>query len=229
VSGPADGGDKPADQPPEPLDVPPTRKYEAPDASAAAAPSASTAPALTFPDDGAFAAGVRKLDNLLGAAEQALLFVLLSAVVLVAAAAALSDKLAHHQLGRWWHYIVRGGTFSIAMFGAVFASFQQRHLAMDLVSRRLSPRGRLVLAVLLELFTIGIACFVIQSGLHQREVVGGQESLDLVLFKITDKTIVSTMPLGAALIILHCLLHLSINVEYLVRGKLPPERARSGH
>ena len=71
------------------------------------------------------------------------MFVLLALVVIVASLAAIHDKLATDHLGRWWHTIVRGGTFAIAMFAAAFATQQQRHLAMDLVSRRLPPRGRL--------------------------------------------------------------------------------------
>jgi len=183
-----------------------------------------------YPDDGAVAKNVRKVDHYLGSAEQGLLFGLLALVVVVAATAALSDKLGHHQLGRWWHYIVRGGTFSIAMFGAVFATYQQRHLAMDLISRRLTPRGRLVLGTVLKLFTIFVAFLLFRSGMKQREVVGGTEDLDVFgMFKVNDADIVTTMPIAAAMIILHCVLHIVIDVEYLVRGKLPPERARSGH
>ena len=48
------------------------------------------------------------------------------------------------------------------MLGAAFATHQQRLLAMDLVSRRLPPRGRLVLGVVLKLFTIAI-CVVLVS------------------------------------------------------------------
>jgi TRAP-type C4-dicarboxylate transport system permease small subunit len=184
---------------------------------------------LTYPDDGALAAGVRKLDHGIGVAEQAFVFFLLAVVVLVAAYAAIHDRFASEHLGRWWHYIVRGGTFSIAMFAAVFATQQQRHLAMDLISRRLSPRGRLVLGVVLKLFTIAVVALLFRSGLHQRDVVGGSESLDLIAFHINDADIVTTISIGAALIALHCVLHGVIDVDYLLRGKLPPERARSGH
>lgn len=218
--------------------MPPTRKQAAlapplgdsPDEPPARASQLSIeVEPVQFPDDGPLAKTIRKIDHRLGSIEQGLLFGLLAIVVLVAATAALADKVAHHQLGRWWHYIVRGGTFSIAMFGAVFATHQQRHLAMDLVSRRMSPRGRLVLGIVLKVFTIAIAMLLFRSGMHQRAVVGGQESLDLFGLHITDADIVTTVPIGAAMIILHSLLHIAIDVEYLVRGKLPPERARSGH
>ncbi len=177
-----------------------------------------------FPDDGAVSRYVRVVDNTVGRIEQGLLFALLAAVVLTAASAALSDKLFGHHLGRWWFTTVRGGTFTIAMFAAAFATHQQRHLAMDLVSRRLTPRGRLILGVLLKVFTIVIAAVLFRSGMHQRDHVGGT-----VEEFVSDKTIVTMLPVGCALIILHSFLHIVIDIEYLVRGKLPPERARSGH
>ncbi len=179
---------------------------------------------LIFPDDDAVASGTRSADRALGLVEQAFLFLLLCTIVVVASTAALSDKLAHHHLGRWWFTVVRGGTFTIALIGAVFATHQQRHLAMDLVSRRLTPRGRLVLGVLLKVFTIGIALLLFRSGLHQRETIGssGDEF-------VSDQTIVTMMPLAAVLIIVHSVLHLVIDLDYLARGKTPPERARSGH
>jgi TRAP-type C4-dicarboxylate transport system permease small subunit len=185
--------------------------------------------APTFPDDGPLSRGVRKLDDLLGRIEQAFVFGLLALVVIVASLAALHDRFTSEHLGRWWHYIVRGGTFATAMFGAVFATQQQRHLAMDLISRRLSPRGRLVLGVALKLLTIGIAGLLFDSGLRQREVAGGSESLEFLGLRIVDADIVTSISIGAALIALHSLLHMVIDLDYLVRGKLPPERARSGH
>lgn len=183
-----------------------------------------------FPDDDKFARRVRHVDRILGTLEQGVVFGLLVVVVVVAASAALADKVAHHQLGRWWHYVVRGGTFSIAMFGAVFATFQQRHLAMDLVSRQMSRRGRLILGLALKLFAIAICGLLFRSGLKQREVVGGTETLDVFgWFHVNDADIVATMPIAAAMIAVHCLLQVVIDIDYLVRGKLPPERARSGH
>lgn len=181
--------------------------------------------AAHFPDDGPLSAWLRAVDRALGTAEQGVLFALLAAVVLTAAAAALSDRLLHAPLGRWWFDIVRGGTFSVAMIGAVFATQQERLLAMDLVSRRLPPRGRLALRVALALFTIFIAVLLMRSGLHQLDTVG-EESGDHL---ISTHMIVTFMPAGASLIALHTLLHMVIDIDYLVRGKTPPERMRSGH
>jgi TRAP-type mannitol/chloroaromatic compound transport system permease small subunit len=179
---------------------------------------------MIFPDDDGLSYGTRAADRALGLVEQAFLFLLLVIIVVTASTAALSDKIADHHIGRWWFTVVRGGTFTIALIGAVFATHQQRHLAMDLVSRRLSPRGRLVLGVVLKLFTIAIALLLFRSGLHQRETIGS--SGDQI---VSDQTIVTALPLAAVLIIVHTILHLVIDIDYLARGKTPPERARSGH
>ena len=206
--------------------VPPTRRQVVP---AFAAPPAGHGPvlgdALQFPDDGRVSGWIRKADNGLGVAEQAVLFGLLGAVVLTAASAALADRVLGIQFGRWWFDIVRGGTFSVAMIGAVFASHQQRHLAMDLISRRLAPRGRLVLRVILAVFTMFIAGLLVRSGLHQLGTVGEEGGEHL----ISTHTIVMFMPVGAGLIIVHTLLHMVIDLDYLARGKTPPARMRSGH
>ncbi len=216
--------------------LPPTRPRPVPPVDAAGPAPASLAelePGLStthlaapvFPDDGPLSGWLRRADRALGTSEQTVLFVLLGAVVLTAAAAALSDRVIGVRLGRWWFDIVRGGTFSVAMIGAVFASHQQRHLSMDLVSRRLPPRGRLMLRVVLGLFTVFVAVLLVRSGLHQLNTVG-EESGDHL---ISTHTIVTFMPIGAGLIIVHTILHMVIDIDYLARGKTPPERMRSGH
>ena len=235
----ADGGPaSPGSGVPVVADVPPTRPHSAPAPSGSGAGSGAAAPATAlalaapptaFPDDSPLSKTVRKIDHIIGRIEQAFVFGLLALVVTVAAAAALHDRILTSHMNRWWHYIVRGGTFATAMFAAVFATQQQRHLAMDLVSRRLAPRGRLVLGIALKLLTIGVALLLFRSGLHQRAVAGGSEHLDVFGLHIIDADVVATISIGAALIALHSLLHIVIDVDYLARGKLPPERARSGH
>lgn len=229
MSQPTDGdsdADASASGVPVETTVPPTRRHPSAPIDPSVRPAVHPAGDPTqFPDDGQLARWLRLADNALGTGEQALLFVLLAAVVLTAAAAALSDHVLGIALGRWWFDIVRGGTFSVAMLGAVFATHQRRHLAMDLVSRRLAPRSRLALRVVLGGFTIFIALLLRRSGMHQLDTVG-QETGDHL---ISTRSIVWFLPAGATLIALHTLLHLVIDVDYLVRGKTPPERMRSGH
>jgi TRAP-type C4-dicarboxylate transport system permease small subunit len=179
---------------------------------------------LRFPDDGVVAKWLRWFDSKLGLVENVALFAILATVVLTASTHAILEKATGKGL-EWSFDIVRGGTFSVAMIGAAFATQQSRHLAMDLISRRLPPRGRLVLLAFLEMFTIAIAVLLMRSGFHQVDQVVNEPGEHL----IEKKEITMFLPIGCALIIGHALLHLAIDVEYLVRNKLPPERARSGH
>lgn len=222
---PAGGDGSASDGPPGTSPDEPAKPVDPHDEPPPAVLPRATATELLFPDDGPLSSWLRRADRTLGVVEQAVLFVLLGAVVLTAAAAALSDRVIGVHLGRWWFDIVRGGTFSVAMIGAVFATHQQRHLSMDLVSRRLPARGRLILRIALALFTVAIAALLLRSGMHQRDTVGEEGGDHL----ISTHTIVTFMPIGAALIIVHTILHMVIDLDYLVRRKLPPERARSGH
>ena len=176
----------------------------------------------SYPDDGPLASRVRRADTWLGNAEQIVLVALLAAVVLTAAGHALLDRIAGVRL-EFKDQVVRAGTFAIAMLGAAFASYQARHLSMDLVSRQLSPRARLVLKVILALSTIAIVVFVVRSGLHLIDREKDEEQL------LSTRRIAFLIPLGGALIILHTVLHTIIDVDYIVRRKTPPERMRSAH
>jgi len=179
---------------------------------------------LQFPDDGPFAKWVRWTDAKLGVVENVALFAILSAVVLTASTNAILERATGKGL-EWSFDVVRGGTFSVAMLGAAYATQQARHLAMDLISRRLPPRGRLVLRALLGAFTIAIATMLMRSGFHQVDQVVNEAGDHL----IEKKQVTMFLPIGCALIIVHALLHIALDADYLVRNKLPPERARSGH
>ncbi len=177
---------------------------------------------LAYPDDGRLSRIVRLIDTWLGRAEQVVLVALLAAVVLTAASHALLDRFAGLRI-ELKEQIVRAGTFAIAMLGAAFATHQGRHLSMDLVSRRLSPHARLVLKVILALFTIAIVGVLVKSGLH---LIGREKHEEQLL---STRRIAYLIPIGGALIILHTILHTIIDIDYLARRKTPPERMRSAH
>ncbi|HEY1552674.1 MAG TPA: TRAP transporter small permease [Kofleriaceae bacterium] len=185
----------------------------------------------SHPDDGPFSRTLRKIDAWVGTAELTLLVVIFASVVLVASLSALSGHLAHHQIGQWWNFVVRKGTFAIAMLGAAYATHQQRLLAMDLISRRISPRARLALGMVLKLFTVLIAGVLFDIGmyLHSHADSNVGPTLDLVVGVLNEKKVLLVLPIGMALIIFHSLVHAATDADYLVRNKLPPERARSGH
>lgn len=214
-------------------EVPPTRKSTAQVDAELAEEEAKPRPSAmeilhgpdAYPDDGPFAGKLRKVDHYAGLFEQVALFVVFGCVVFAGAAQAVSTKLLGKSL-LWSFDIVRAGTFMIALVGAAFASHQMRHLSMDVVSRFVSPRKRLALRVMLGLFTIFAALLLFRSGMRLYELVGaegghqGAIPMDLVALMI---------PLGAGLIIFHTLLRILIDADYLRRGKLPPEKAPTGH
>jgi TRAP-type C4-dicarboxylate transport system permease small subunit len=175
-----------------------------------------------YPDDSPLSKRMRRIDRWLGRAEQVALVALLAIVVVTAGGHALLDRFGVYRI-EMKDEIVRAGTFAIAMLGAAFASHQGRHLSMDLVSRRLSPRARLFLKVILALFTIVIVLLVVRSGLHLIDREKEAEQL------LSTKRIAHLIPLGGALIIFHTVLHTIIDVDYIVRHKTPPERMRSAH
>jgi TRAP-type C4-dicarboxylate transport system permease small subunit len=180
-----------------------------------------------FPNDSKLSRIVRRIDHAVGVGEQGFVFFLLALIVIVASLAAIHDKLTTDHLGRWWHTIVRGGTFAIAMFAAAYTTQEQRHLAMDLVSRKLAPKGRLMLGLALKVLTVGVCYFLFKSGRAQLGVVGTGETLSVFGMHINDVDVVSSISIAAVLISFHTILHFIIDVDYLVRGVSPPERARA--
>ena len=222
VHAPPDDGDG---VPKNEVIIPATRPHDSQPAMRSSAVSIDAlAQPTTFPDDGPLSANIRKLDHLIGLAEQAALFAILVIVIVVASTHAIKEKITH--LGLWWSAdVIRGGTFSLGMIGAAYATQQQRHLAMDLLSKKIPPRYRLLLAGAIEIFTMAVCAMLIYSGWRQIDAAGTETGRHL----FQAKSIVVFLPIGAGLIAFHAFLHLIIHLDYFARGKVPPERARSGH
>jgi TRAP-type C4-dicarboxylate transport system permease small subunit len=207
------------------LEVPPTRrsvaKEEPPIRQSAIELMAEP---TRFPDDGPLSHRLRMIDQYAGVAEQVLLFGMLATIIIIATVQALSTKLFGHSF-LWSFDVVRAGTFVIAMTGAAFASRFASHLSMDVLSRFLGARRRLVLKVALGSVTIFAAGLLANAGLHIRAQVaseGGEHT-------VPPGLLAAMIPIGAGLIIFHTFLHMLIDIDYIVRGKLPPEKAPTGH
>ena len=147
-------------------------------------------------------------------------------IVLFGASHALLDKIAHVHVP-YKDDVIKTGTFAIAMLGGAFASHQMKHLSMDLLSRRFSQRNRLFLRIVLSLFVIFVLVLLIKSGLanieNEKQFNQGGD------FLISRVKVAWLIPIGAGLMILHAILHIIIDVDYIKRGVVPPERMRSGH
>ncbi|MDX2090378.1 MAG: TRAP transporter small permease, partial [Kofleriaceae bacterium] len=181
---------------------------------------------LTYPDDGPFAKRVRSVDNYIGKGEQIVLVAILAAVVFMGAGHALLEKLAHVHIP-YKDDIMRAGTFALAMLGGAFATHQMKNLSMDLLSRRFSARNRLVLRVVLTLFVIFTLILTIRSGMHNIAKEAEFQQRGEYLFSRVQ--VAWLLPISMSLVIVHSILHIILDVDYLRRGKVPPERMRSGH
>jgi len=226
----ADGDGKPPPVPDDAAptgdsDIPATRKHEALEPPARPSTIELRSSKVVYTDDGPLARQVRKIDTYLGVIEQIVLVTLMSIVVVVAASHALLDRIAHVQIS-FKDDVIRGGTFAIALLGGAFATHQARHLAMDLISRRMSPRARLFLKVVLGLFTMFIVVLLVRAGFHAIAIEKTVPQADKL---ITPVRIAYMIPLGGGLILIHTLLHTLIDLDYIARHKAPPERMRSGH
>lgn len=180
---------------------------------------------MAYPDDGPFSAKVRRLDDVIGKAEQVILVAILAAIVLVGSSHALLERFAHIRIP-FKDDVIRAGTFAIAMLGGAFASHQLKHLSMDLLSRKFSPRNRLFLKVLLALFVVFVLVLFIRAGLHNIDTEKQFQAEDKLISRVR---IAWLIPIGGATMIVHTLLHMILDLDYIIRRKTPPERMRSGH
>ncbi len=181
---------------------------------------------LTYPDDGPLSRAVRNVDNLIGKVEQVLLVAIFATLVVVTSVHALSDKLFHAHVFMFKDDVLKAGTFAIAMLGGAFASHQAKHLSMDLLSRRFSPRHRLFLKITLGLFVVFVLVLLIRAGFSTIDTERGFAAEDKLLTRVR---IAYLIPIAGAVMIFHTVLHMVIDVDYIARRKTPPERMRSGH
>ena len=115
---------------------------------------------------------------------------------------------------------IRYSVFLSAMVGGAFATHHRRLLSMDLVSRLVSARTRAWLRVALNAFAITMASLFFYYGLLIREQVMGERHLS---HWIPPQLAASAIALGAGLIVIHLVAQTIIDLDYLVRGKTPPE------
>jgi TRAP-type transport system small permease protein len=162
---------------------------------------------------------LRAVDRAIGHVEVAALVFFLVTLIGVASAQAV----AHKVFGTSWDWsfeIIRYSVFFIAMTGAALAAHNQRLIAMDVISRLLSPRARAHVRLVLRTFTLGACAFLVYGGyLVQAKIAAEPANYEL----LSDAHAAWALPVGAALIGLHVALHLVIDVAYLVEGSLPPE------
>jgi TRAP-type C4-dicarboxylate transport system permease small subunit len=176
-------------------------------------------PPRPFGDDPPIARAVRRVDNLLGRAEQVTLVALGLFLVLVCVLWLLTEKLAARPLEHA-SADVRYTVYLIAMVGGAYAAHHRRLLSMDVISRALSRRVRSWLRVVTTVFALLVTGIFFWYALDLYLKVRGE---DAAQHWMPAEAAQGAMALGGALIAFHLLAQLAIDLDYLLRGKVPPE------
>lgn len=177
--------------------------------------------------DSGFVHALRMIDRALGMLEQTLLCLFLLILIGVGAIQAVASQLGTSWI--WSFEIIRYSVFFIAMTGAALSAHTEQLISMDLVSRALGARGRARLTIALRLFTAVICVLLIVGGLKLRDAAG-----EPMYHLIDPRMGLLALPIGAALMGMHVLLHSLVDLVYLLHGRLPPraladDAQRSGH
>lgn len=115
--------------------------------------------------------------------------------------------------------------FVVGMLGLALAAQADKLINIDLFSRVLSARAKLVIRIVGNLFGCIISYFFIQTALHMRHVLDDTSTARKLL---SDKTTQLVIPLTIGLVILHLLVKIAIDAIWLASGKTPPESAPGG-
>lgn len=180
---------------------------------------ASSIPATagTDPSDSDMPAVVRVLqraDNAVGVLEQALLALFLATLIATGATQAIAIRL-DIVLGYWTGDVIRYSVFFTAMAGAALSAHTGQLIAMDFVTRMLSPRPRAYLQIALRLFTIAMCLLLVVYGLDVAEIASPVGTIP------ANKGLLA-LPIGAGAMAFHIAVHLVIDIVYLTSGRLPP-------
>ncbi len=115
--------------------------------------------------------------------------------------------------------------FMVGMLGLALAAQADKLINIDLFSRVLGARAKLVIRIIGNSFGGLISYFFIRTALHLRSVLDDTSTARKLL---SDKTTQLVIPLTVGLVILHLVVKIVIDVVWLASGKTPPESAPGG-
>jgi TRAP-type C4-dicarboxylate transport system permease small subunit len=176
-------------------------------------------------DEPAAAGSLRRLNDLIGTLEIAVLAALVAILVVGAVYQVFVDWLFERR-ETWPYELIRYSVFAVAMTGAALAAQRQGMFHMDLVTRMFPPRVRAGLRIMTAALAVAMCALVIISGL---ELQRGTHKLNEAFEIISTARGYTALVLGFGLIALHYFLHAAIEVAYLAAGRLPPDPPHGGH
>lgn len=160
----------------------------------------------------------RQIDDMIGNVERVVITAVFAFLVSVGLYRTIADLLWNER-PLWAVEGIRISVFAVAMLGAAFATHHKRNFNLDLIGKLFGPRGRSILRVVLNLIAIGAATLLFYGGWLVKETISKEKEYELV-----PKWIIGWfIPIAAALIIVHLLLHIAIEIFYLATGKVAPE------
>lgn len=158
-----------------------------------------------------------KVDNAIGLIEQAFLMVFLFSLITVGTYQFVAGYLFNVN-STWPFEALQYLVFAIAMIGAALAAQKNQMMSMDFLSRKLSDKNRTMLRIATNLFVIFACYLLVRGGLKGVVATEGAE------YELLPKAkAYLVLPIGAALIAIHYILHTLCDVLYLSAGQIPPE------
>jgi TRAP-type C4-dicarboxylate transport system permease small subunit len=178
-----------------------------------------------LPPEPGFVQSIRKLDRGLALVEEVVLATFVAILLFVGVYGAYKRNIA--PLSPFWSdELIRYAVFFIGLTGAALAAQSERLFNIDMFTRLLGVRGKLVLKILQAAFTIGVCWIFFSSSMVLRASLIGEKG-ELIPAEIA----VLSLPIAMTLISIHMFLHILIAGYYLSTGKVPPEMAvpKVGH
>ena len=157
------------------------------------------------------------VDNAIGVAEHAFVALSLFGLMGVGTYQFLSTRFLGAN-DTWPFEALRYLVFFCAMGGASLSAQKGRMISMDFVARKLAPKKRVILRMLVAGFVIFACVLLYKGGMYVRASAKGEE-----YEVISPSLALLALPIGAGLIGVHYLLHAIIDGLYLSAGLIPPE------
>jgi TRAP-type C4-dicarboxylate transport system permease small subunit len=166
--------------------------------------------------------GLRRIDEWVGKLELVAVSIFLASLIGVAVYQFIASKLLG-QNKNWPFEVIRYSVFFVAMSAAALAAQQKKMMAIDFVPRLMKPKTRVISRIIIALVVVFVCYLFIRGGLMVRDSIAKTTEHYDVVNPVTGAL---ALPIGAALIGFHFLIHAVIDMIYLHAKQMPPDDER---
>jgi TRAP-type C4-dicarboxylate transport system permease small subunit len=168
---------------------------------------------------------LRRLDDWVGVAETVVVATSLLLLIAVGVYQFVVSQFLETN-DTWPYEVIRYSVFFIAFSGAALAAQRSKMINMDVVTRALKPKTRTMLRVATGMFAVGTCILLAKGGLDVR----GTPAAAAAQYDVIPAPLgLLALPVGAALIGFHLLVHALIDISWLASGRVPPEGEQKVH